>query len=256
VKYTQFLVFEIGRQCNLADHHQRCPSGTPDRYGELDTSRALTDDVIVAAARLAYNQMGFRGNIAWHYYNEPMLQWGRIRGLIGKIREVAKRAKFTLWTNGTLLIEETEGLDLLHQIWVTNYQRKELSWLQSIAPRVVIMDGYLDDRRLPLAEPITNRCLRPYSELIIDHYGNGHLCCMDWRGECRLGNVHTDGFAYVVERFQEAREQVARQPMAEDAPSVCSHCRGHANHIAPLVGSVQKLTIKDQPWIRQTQVSG
>ena len=254
MKYTQFLVFEICRDCNLADQHQKCPSGTPDRYGDLDTTTPMTDAEIVECAGQAYKSLGFRGNIAWHYYNEPMLAWDRILRLMPAIREQTKRAKFTLWTNGTLLSPETPGLDQLDQIWISNYQNRDWTWLREIVPRVTVLGPHLDNRREPLATPNNNRCLRPYNELVIDHYGNGHLCCMDWRGSCILGNVRGDGFDVVVDQFTIVREAVAQQPMMHDcAPAACLRCIGHQAHIGDLVPTVQALTQKDKPWEITTQ---
>ncbi len=250
MKYTQFLVFEICRKCNLADQHQKCPSGTPNRYGELDVSKAMSDPEIVDCAVQAYDSLGFTGNIAWHYYNEPMLAWHRIQTLMQAIWNKTKKGdpKFTLWTNGTLLTPETPGLDQLDQVWISNYQGRDWAWLRDIVPRVVVMGGELDNRREPLESPNNSRCLRPYNELVIDHYGNGHLCCMDWRGSCALGNVRTDGFESVVDEFQFFRKVISQHPMACGTPDVCYYCRGRQNHIADLVPAVQAITQNDSPW--------
>jgi len=255
VKYTQFLCFEVGRECNLAGYHQDCPSGTLDRYGSLDVSTAITDKQVVDSAVEAYAALGFAGNVAWHYYNEPMLQWDRLQALMAAIREKVTSARFTLWTNGTLLHKGTAGLDLLDQIWVTNYRGRDWNWLHERVPRVVVFAPYLDERRRPLEKDKLDFCLRPYNELIVDNYGNGHLCCADWRGACVLGNIRdADGFAGVVERFQAARNQASQQPMPDDAPNVCRRCRIRQRHIADLVPAVQKITEEDKPWITKQPI--
>ncbi len=259
MKYTQFLVFETGRECNLAHHHEACPSGTADRYGNLDTSKPITDEEIEDCAFEAYKTHGFQGNIAWHYYNEPMLQWDRIQGLMIQIGRRVPDVKFTLWTNGTLLTQETPGLHFLDQIWISNYQHRTWDWLEFADPkivnRVVVMPGHLDGRRKRAGVVSREQCLRPYSELIIDHYGNGHLCCMDWKGECPLGNIRKPwSFRDVVETFQYERWFAAQGPVADGdrrsplPPRVCESCPGHTSHIADLVPPVQQTTLEDEPW--------
>ncbi len=248
MKYTQFLTFEICKDCNLAAEHKRCPSADPRRWESTEGSIRLTDEAILGCAVDAYRNHGFRGNIAWHYYNEPMLQWDRIRPLITAIMGHAPQARFTLWTNGTLLTRETPGLDLLDQIWVSNYQQRDWSWLRDRVPRVVILDGRLDGRLGKLSTPSETPCLRPFNELVIDHYGNGRLCCMDWRGQAKLGNVFGDGFGIVVKNYRELRAMVATQPWSPAVPDVCRYCIGRQSHIADLVPSVQGLTNQDRPW--------
>jgi radical SAM protein with 4Fe4S-binding SPASM domain len=44
-----------------------------------------------------------------------------------------------------------------------------------------------------LDEPIQQRCAQPFRELAIRWDGNVALCCNDWRGVHKCGNVMTDG---------------------------------------------------------------
>lgn len=121
MKHTQFLIFEIGPDCNLAcQHRERCPSGDPDRYGRLDTSELLGDDQIINSVKVAH-ELGFKGLIGWHYYNEPTLYWDRLTRLTNAIRGKVPAARFILWTNGTSLPNDLSELSVFTQMWVSNY---------------------------------------------------------------------------------------------------------------------------------------
>lgn len=244
MKYTQFFVMEIGKGCNLAEKHEKCPSGYPGRWANVNTDHSLTVDVMVGLAHDAHAS-GFRGNIAFHYYNEPTLDWGHLMNVIRRIKKAIPGQKFTLWTNGTLL-EPTDELREFDQIWVSNYDGVDYCWLNNYVDRVTILGGGLDQRLTILDEQNQTRCFRPFNELVIDYHGNGRLCCMDWRGQYQLGNVFTDGFAEIVRRYQDARKLVANPGVW--FPKVCRFCVSRQNHIANLVPAVGELTRKDEPW--------
>ena len=227
MRHTQFLVFEISPRCNLAERHAgRCPVSLADRYGTLDTSRPLTDELIIECCEKAYHQLGFQGRIAWHYYNEPMLSWDRLRTLIPRIKARVHEATFLLWTNGTIWPANLMDLAVFRDIVVTDYDAQDFKALVQALPgtRIVALHPGLDDRALCRSQYAEERCQRMFTELIIDHYGNGHLCCMDFRGACPLGNVWDAGFEQVVLNFLEIRDLVSRYPMSAAAPRVCWFC--------------------------------
>jgi len=232
VQYVQSLVFEISPHCNLCkEHAARCPIALPDRYGNLDTSRPLSDEKILEVCRLAYGELGFRGVIGWHYYNEPLLSWDRIEPLMRRIQEAVPAARFVLWTNGTLIgldPADARRLGVFSKIFVSNYQNRQWAAHAHEIPGTEweILSGKLDERALPdrvHSEP-QGRCLKPFRELVLDHYGNAHLCCNDFRGRYPLGNVWDVDFREIVEDFTEARNAVMFDPM-RDPPTVCRGCR-------------------------------
>jgi hypothetical protein len=67
-------------------------------------------------------------------------------------------------------------------------------------------------------------CTRPFTEFILDCFGNHHPCCYDWRGEASLGNVHVDGFTALVERWKLFQDAVCGAEMSDDAPAACRAC--------------------------------
>jgi len=232
LSYTQFLIFEITNQCTLAKAHAKiCPIGLPGRYGKLDTSRPLTDDLILECARIAYLELGFRGLVGWHYYCEPMIEWERIKKLAGRIKKEIPKAEFILWTNGTIMPENISELSLFSQIYLTNYFKKNWKFLKQELPntQVKILSGEMDERSLGRKKFSRNRCLRPFNEMIVDYYGNGHICCIDFRGQHKLGNIWTDGFRKVANNFLETQELLSQQPIGslspnKDLPEICLYC--------------------------------
>jgi len=208
---TQFLIFELGTECNLGHVHKRCPNQHPERYSRLDTSRELHNSMIIECAVSAYLDHGFTGLIGWHYYNEPTLQAARMSFLMRSIKDRVDTARFVLWSNGANVSDYIA--DKFHQVHITDYIHDP-------------QGSRLDDRLIrKIAEPNDNRpCMRPFTEFIIDNYGNHHPCCYDWRGEGSLGNVFTANFAILVERWSGLQDAVAGREMMDDAPTACKAC--------------------------------
>jgi hypothetical protein len=255
--WPQFFGFELGRTCNRAQEHcGKCPSIDHDRYGQLPTSRTVDDDTILQSLHYAYDD-GFAGHVVWHYYNEPLLSWPRMRPLMQRIAIEIPGVKFTLWTNGDLILRpwpetnlqssgaklrKSAGIDprdliLFDTCWVSNYDGIYWDFLAMYVPHVNVLDGALDTRKLA-TPPSRSRCLRPFNELIIDHYGNGHLCCADWRGTAGVGSIFDQGLPAVVARYMQLRDLVALSPMPSNAPSICAGCTIRCAGLGVLVPSV------------------
>lgn len=235
MRYTQFLIFESGRECNLGASHTRCPNLNPLRCEHCDTSRPLTDEKIIDACDQAYNSLGFRGLIGWHYYNEPLMTRDRILPLMTKIRARVSTARFVLWTNGDLLPKsgpELESLRAFDMAWVTIYGTDRYKQIRGVIPATTFCRWQLDGRadvqtKIHDFKP----CARPFTELPFDFYGNLHLCCMDWRGTTRIGNLHDTPLSELVKRFTTLRDRLAGESLPSDAPDCCTHCV--AKHATP-----------------------
>jgi hypothetical protein len=225
----QLLSFEISDRCNLASAHSRCPCHLGlARYSHLDTSHLLDDATIIETARRFYREFGFRGMIAWHYYNEPLLQAERMFGLIARIRCAVPESRFLLWTNGTLLPADCSAFAAFAEIHVTDYgganPPRNLDALRATCPRVIVERGNLDGRLAGLGEPADNPCKRPYTEFGVDAYGNCHLCCVDWRGLASQGNVLRDGLDACVSKWAAMAGAVCGDRMTAEAPEACRRC--------------------------------
>lgn len=239
---TQFAIFEISPACNFATKHAKCPSASPERFATANRLRSLSDDQIAAAAQSLYRDFGFRGMIGWHYYNEPLLSWDRLRPLMARIQAETPEARFILWTNGVHLPVDGEGLEAFSAAWVTDYggniDARALAALRAKCPRVTVPRWQLDERLTPEGAESLAPCRRPFSEIVFDYHGRCHLCCVDWRGQIDLGNFFDAGLAECVRRFRAARDAVAAEPMAKDAPALCRRCRLRNPSVSPLVPEI------------------
>ena len=243
--YTQILSHELGSGCNLSKQHNLCPASRPDRYELLDTTRELDDDIILNNLKIGYG-LGFRGYAAFHFYNEPTLQWNRLVGLVLKMKSQIHQSRALLWTNGTQLEPgKMEELKLFDMMVVSNYFQRDLAFLYKTGVRLWIQRGRLDKRMSKLDRPNGIKCYRPFNELIIDNFGNGHLCCADYRGEISLGNVFDIGYRQIIKNYLKLRNQVA---FVGPSPELCRRC--WIKSVKP-VGSVLHVDFRNaDPGIR------
>lgn len=228
---TQILEFELGTGCNLGPVHPECPNLHPARYGTLDVSTELSDEVIVACALQAYQELSFTGLIGWIYYNEPLLQAQRMFALMGLIKAQVPQARFILWTNGMYIPEECDQYSQFEQIVISGYNdqsRRGLGYLDAKGIDAMWCDNPRLDNRLQQITPAiaSQPCLRPFVEFIIDAYGNHHWCCYDWQGQGSLGNVLTTDFADLAYAWRRQLPSIVGTTMSDQAPEFCRQC-GH-----------------------------
>lgn len=231
VSDLQLLILEVGESCPLAHLHLKCPAhlGT-DRYERLDCSHLLDDDTIVATARSFYRDRGFTGLIGWHYYCEPLLYAERMFGLMARIRRAVPLSRFLLWTNGTLIPSDPVALAqfaLFERVVISDYGDEyspRVGQLGRVCPSITVIPAHLDERRQELGQPSDATCQRPYTEFIVDCFGNVHLCCIDWRGLASPGNVLRDGLDSCVVKWRDTAAGIVCTPMAPNAPEACRRC--------------------------------
>lgn len=70
------------------------------------------------------------------------------------------------------------------------------------------------------------RCHRPFRELAVRWDGNVGLCCNDWRGELRCGNIVTDG----LEAVWQGNPMNAARQMLYHGQRTFGPCRGCDSH--------------------------
>ena len=209
--------------------HPRCPNLHPNRYGRLDTRKELSDDRIRYIARCSYKGCGFTGLIGWIYYNEPLLQADRMFRLMDGIMDDCPQARFILWTNGTLIPVECNRFRLFSQIVVSGYGPASRRGYERLLQRDVVAifaeDSQLDNRLMQIApEDSQSPCLRPFVEMIVDNYGNTHLCCYDWQGLASWGNVWREDWYVLAERWRDMLPDIAGKSMSPHAPEYCRGC--------------------------------
>ena len=241
---TQYLIFEIGTECNLGALHPKCPNRHPGRYGKLPTTRSVSNERFAEIADVMYNCEGFRGRIGFHYYNEPLVSIGRMWLLMNMITNRVPEARYTLWTNGTLLPEDCSQFARFEEIHVTDYGLadhpvRNSARLFAAQPKTQIQRVRLDDRLNAIGEDHSEKpCHRMFTEFIIDYWGNVHLCCYDWAGQGSIGNIHTEGLQELVTRWQHARGRMAGEWMIPSAPESCFRCKMRSTYIPQFVPEI------------------
>jgi radical SAM protein with 4Fe4S-binding SPASM domain len=224
MKQTSWIVFEIITECNLGHIHDKCPNLHPDRYKYIDKLKPITDDKIINLVIEAYDDWGFEGHIGFHFYNEPLMAKERMLLLIKQIKKVVPRAKFVLWTNGLLLSNDCSDLSVFDIAYVSNYYAQNFDRIKKVIPVVNIIGGTLDDRIDPGIKISNAPCRRIYGEFIVDYYGNVHICCYDWRGEVKVGNVWNESLTEIHVKWERIRNSISGRTMSNDAPEICKKC--------------------------------
>lgn len=229
IRDVQLLIFEVGSECNLAEHHTKCPAHLGEsRYAKLDCSRPLDDAAILETAKRFYGEFGFKGLCGFHFYNEPCLHLERMAGLAARITKAVPQARFLLWTNGTLLPSDARLLSWCDRIRVSDYggthAPRNLGCARAACGAVTVHPAHLDARLQELGQESGRPCQRPYTEFIIDCYGSVHLCCIDWRGLASPGNVLRDGLDECVQRWRQSANRIVSDPMDPNAPEACRRC--------------------------------
>lgn len=176
----------------------------------------LSDDMILSCIKEAYTKLNFTGLVGWHYYNEPMLQHNRIFSLM----ERYPKGRYVLWTNGTIQPRDSR-INLFEQVHCSDYtgiNREYFKGCKDMSVQVPKFDSRLKD---PKDIPENDRpCWRQYTEFILDTWGTAHLCCQDWRGEIKIGNIYEDSFFNLVRR----RYDILKAISSGRVPLRCRKC--------------------------------
>ncbi len=222
MEYLQMVNIELGDKCNLTHHHPECPSNA------IRSGKELTDELILGFVDKIYEK-GFRGYIAWHFYNEPLLQEKRMFKLMEIIRSNFPKSRFLLWTNCTI-VPEDDRVKMFEQVYCTDYLNVGMDRLYSCyklaknfwykGKNIILDDRY---QTLFLMKHY-DRCLRPLVEFIVDNYGEVHFCCYDWNNKIKIGNIWVDSLDSILEERGRRLKQVCGKRMTEDAPERCLRC--------------------------------
>ena len=207
---VQTLALEIGPICNMAKAHPWCPSGHPDRYRAHASSPPAS-----RYDRLRFIQScfraGFHGHLAFHLYNEPMLEYEAVVEL-ARIAKTITGIPSVIWTNGT----DYDKIDrALFRVVRTDY-----SGTGGDDATPYEHDDRIEIYRQPLC-PRPAPCYRPAEiELPVDYYGDVHLCCADWRGTVFVGNIKHDNHEDIIAEFARCAERAK-----EGSFDLCCQCQ-------------------------------
>lgn len=227
---TELVSLEIGTVCNLGKVHGGCPNLHPDRTRGIDTSRRLDDATILRVLRALYGEYGFAGFVAFHYYNEPMLDLDRLFALADDIRRHVSQSRLLLWTNGTRIPADCSRMGVFEQIYITDYTAdghppRNLDALRATRneANLHVWPGALD-QRLTAASHSYQPCVRMFTEIAIDAWGYVHPCCYAWRGMDAIGNIFDEPLSDIVRHWRMARRLTAGTRMEPGCPPICVHC--------------------------------
>ena len=237
----QILSLEMSVGCNLSSLHPPCPNSLKAaRYAALPQADHLTDALIVEIVSSMRETHGFRGWVNFSFYNEPMLEYDRLLRLANLVKASNPELTLMLITNGMFLPKDPTPLQVFDWISITDYGGKEspspnrLQALHALCgvgrwtpdPRgVFVTPGKLDKRMRGLGPDRSERpCVYPFKDLAIDFFGNGHVCCYDWRGLAQIGNIITDGIPACLARWERIVRSIAGPRMTADAPLSCRTC--------------------------------
>lgn len=223
---TSLLSFEVTKFCNMMKEHDKCPVNCRE-YKNRDFH--LDEKSIVNTIKEAI-KMGFSGLVAFHYYNEPLLEKELILRIINQVPE----ARYLLWTNALLLnrkVEENDFLLKFSKVNITCYNVEDMPFFTDLSNyygNIEIFDWELDDRLEIYEKDKDNNlsCKRPLFEIPIDYHGNIHLCCMDWKNEYQIGNIFIDSFTNIIKgkKYQNLLKECQGRRFSENCPVICKKC--------------------------------
>ena len=223
----QFLSFEISPTCNMSNVHSWCPINDPLRYPRHESRVECSNEAIINFTKIMYLR-GFKGQIAFHYYSDPLMNINRLLYLIQQIRDMVPASEFILWTNGILLNNLSKNwLHIFKQIMITLHNPKDKDRLQNIVKdftNVRFHDDVHDDRlsMYDCQTIIKDKCFRPLRlEMPINFYGNVRLCCSEFRGQVSIGNIQSENADDIIDSFIEAAKSAS-----EGIIPICWKCRG------------------------------
>ena len=190
LEYTSRVSIELSNLCNYAEIHKKCPLN-------LVTEPTILPAKIVFDVLDTLKHNNFQGTIAYHTYNEPLID-PRLFKFIEYAHAACPKSEIYICTNGYYLnqILLNELVDSgVSKIAISAYSKSEykrLSKLKSSMPlHVELMK--LDDR-LHLYESEDNNtkkpCYAPLNEIIIAREGCICLCCLDWKRQYTFGNLY------------------------------------------------------------------
>lgn len=245
MKGITYLNIEMSDECPLTAVYPECPR-SHDRFRDLPHDRPIEVDDAVEFHRYCVKDHGFDGLLAPQFYSEPMATKPRIIELMKRLPE----ARFCLRINGALPGDEDADyiISRAEEVWATIYPQTDIEELRRLCIKYgqVRTELFNFDNRLaedfePYYNPKKPYCRRPHYELDVDYYGNGLICCGDWRGEMSWGNILVDNYADFISKWKKLREYLWKllNPITPESwarlPRVCRLC---LNRIPVMGGSL------------------
>jgi hypothetical protein len=200
IRQVQRVSFQLSNLCNYASVHPRCPL-----HGQ--TAKQVLPARVVRNTIDELAAVGFNGVIAFHIYNEPLID-PRLFSFIEYSRRVCPGARVLILTNGFYLTQTIADELAALGIWnlaVSAYSQSEYDRLARLQVKVpykvflALLDGRLDQYDRPPMD-LNKPCMAPVRDLSIGPDGRVILCCLDWKSQHSFGNLLSDTLSSILSK--------------------------------------------------------
>lgn len=234
IQYQRTDIFERINIETSSICNRKCPY-CPNLKYKRPTGRLRTK--YIKKIILELKNLKFKGDIIFTGFNEPLMDT-RIQMVIKYIRKHLPDNKVVIYTNGDFLslglFERLERLNVIFN--VTLHQIKT-----PISPKN-IFDIIKSKRNVNIKKNIENDilssrgglvkvsnpekksfCIFPYTEMTINYKGDFLLCCDDYFGSIKFGNIKKDKLidTWNKERYKKIRENLINGKVEL---SICKKC--------------------------------
>ncbi len=241
------VAIETTQHCNRRCHY--CPVSLDPKPVRAMERRVFEEIISQLSA------IGFHGRLTYHFYNEPLLN----RDLEILVAHAAGRlpaASHVIYTNGDLLTEERAASLFsagVTKFVVTDHGGRTLTELvMRVSRSPKFIHPRVDFRRYTPDTSLFNRgglvkvgnqrslkyCAYPAYEMVIDVDGNVILCCNDYYGVHKFGNITTTPILEIWYSPEMSRLRARLLSGHFDLP-ICCTCAG----VEPPVGLSPSLTV-------------
>lgn len=241
-KLFSVVEIETSSECNL--RCQYCPNSVSDRSLGRN-GRRMSEDLFCNIVD-ELSEMGFSGELHPHLYNEPLLD-ERLGRFVSYIKKRLPETEVIVFTNGICLTVEKyrelvdagvaqfnitrhTPVDPPHLLSVLDYRKRvgdqgvELAYNGTGIGRgqIIFNRGGL----IPITkvvDPMMN-CDWPSKILTINHEGDVLLCCNDYFGTFRFGNLKRQSIRFI---WNQPHNRKLREYLLGDTSKidVCRKCQ-------------------------------
>ena len=237
------VTIETSNLCPFT-HHKKCPAQ------HITEKKTLPLPVVMDVLQ-TLQQWNYKGQVAWHVYNEPTVD-PRLMHFVMEARRLLPEAVLFMYTNGWNLTETLCGemIDAGVGHWmITSYsdaedqrimevvrKHKDRAWF-SFEPKGGTRE--LDDRMALSEVDVADKridgyrlCRAPLPDLTIRASGNVGLCCIDWAETVTFGNIKDEGgFAKCLADSHEEMSAMQDELAAGiRRKTCCRQCHKHRKH--------------------------
>ncbi len=222
-KHTKRVSIELSNLCNYSMIHKKCPLNRIKMP-------VILPSMIVYSVFNTLKQYGFSGIIAFHTYNEPLIDPRLFKFIEGARRSCPSCAVF-ICTNGyylnQVMAEELSDIGV-SEIHVSVYSDREMERLSKINVSIPFSTERmkLDDRLNFYDSPEKKNfkpCYAPLSEIVVTREGSISLCCLDWKRKYTFGDLHHQTMEDIL-REGKLHSLYAKLSKGERSLSLCRRC--------------------------------